>query len=255
MDLKGAQTSRLDRLDPSERHAVGGIWAFRARLEENASARFERLGRRLEHVGAGREALPLARRAVRDERRHAALCDVVAGHYGGAPPRVRLSPDDIAPAHFSLRDRALYEVVAFCCLTESINAVLMSVTLKLATAPPIRAAVRAILRDEVWHARLGWAHLAHERAHGRGDCLGEALPRMLRGTVEEELFDAEGPADAGTPALVAHGELPRPLRLEIFATALRDVVFPGLENSGVPTVAGREWLRRSLEAGGWATRH
>jgi hypothetical protein len=101
--------------------------------------------------------------------------------------------------------------------------------------------VHAILRDEVKHAQLGWAHLAHERQNGRGEFIAEVLPHMLSGSVRAEIF-TEDAIDEGDPIWIEHGELPGALRLTIFARTLETVVFPGLEKLGVDTAHGRAWL-------------
>jgi hypothetical protein len=48
--------------------------------------------------------------------------------------------------------------------------------------------MRSILRDEVGHCRLGWAHLAAEQRCGAADVVGAHLPAILKGTLQEELF-------------------------------------------------------------------
>lgn len=235
-------------LDARGRALVAGVWAFRARSEREAAARFERLGRQLEAEDAAAVVVAMAQRAADDERRHVEICAELAaryGHPGGAVEEVAVG--EIGPRGVGARERLLYEVVAFCAVTESINAALMTVSLAQATEPSVRAAVREILRDEVTHARLGWAHLSAERARGGGAGLAEGLPAMLAGTVREELF-APTDGEAVDPRLAGHGELPRALRVEVFVQTLEAVVFPGLEAHGVDASAGRAWLARASTA-------
>lgn len=77
-----------------------------------------------------------------------------------------------------------------------------------------------------------------------GAGLAAGLPAMLAGTVRDDLFAAvdEAPAD---PRLAGHGELPREVRVEVFARTLESVVFPGLEAHGVDASEGRAWLARA----------
>jgi hypothetical protein len=237
------QNLSTEALEPRERAALAGVWAFRARSEREAEARFRRLTRQLAAEGAEPVVVGLARRATHDERRHARICTRMAARYGH-----REHPDDppsakeIGPASLSPRDRLLFEVVAFCAITESINAALMTETWRAARVPAVRAAVHVILRDEVAHSRLGWAHLAAERARGNGAFIADALPSMLAGAATEELF-TPGESGPESARLVAHGELPLSTRVELFRATLRDVVFPGMEALGVDTGAGRSWLR------------
>jgi hypothetical protein len=231
-------------LDERGRRAVAETWRYRARAEREAQSRFTRLAERLEAVGASAPVLALARKAPRDERRHARLCAFVAARYGlPAPERTALPAPEIAPASLALRERVLYEVVAFCCVAESLNAALLSVTVERARATLVREAARRLLRDEVDHARLGWAHLTAERRAGLGGFLAGWLPAMLRDSVEPELFLPE-PPEPQAAALEAHGNLPRATRRALLRAGLCDVLLPGLEQAGVDTAPARAWLAR-----------
>ena len=223
-----------------QRRALAGVWAFRARSEREAEVRFGRLARQLAEHGARPPVVRMASRAAADEARHVEICAQLAQAYGGrARPGEPVAAEIGAPG-LSGAARLLYEVVAFCCITESLNAALMTVSYQRAREPAVRAALRRILADEISHSRLGWAHLAAERAAGRGGFLAAHLPRMLAGAVAEELFSpAAGPPSA---ALLAHGELPEAARLELLLATLRDVVYPGLEAHGVGTAAARAWV-------------
>jgi hypothetical protein len=143
-----------------------------------------------------------------------------------------------------MRDRVLYEMIAFCCITESLNASLMMLSYERAHDPDVRAALRVILRDEVSHSRMGWMHLAAERAQGHGAFIAKALPYMLAGTVRDELFAHAHVAqdDARASRLADHGELAASIRLEIFAHTLEDVVYPGLEALRIDTRPARAWV-------------
>lgn len=232
-------------LDERARGLVAGVWAFRARSEREASARFERLAAQLEAEHAAPVVVAMAKRAADDEVRHVQICADLAvryGHRGGGDEPTEAG--EIGPRRVGGRERLLYEVVAFCAVTESINAALMTVSYEQATDAVVRAAVREILRDEVTHARLGWAHLSAERALGGGAQLAAGLPAMLAGTVREELF-APTDGEAVDARLAGHGELPRAVRVEVFVQTLEAVVFPGLEAHGVDATAGRAWLARA----------
>jgi len=239
-------------LSAAARRALGGVWAYRARSEHEAVARFARLRGELAAALAPAEVVALAERAVDDEQRHVEICARMAAGYG---ERVELghvaAAAPIGAAGLRGRDRLLYEVVAFCCVTESLNAALMTSALAHAEVPAVRAALRAILADEVGHSRLGWAYLAAERARGRGDFLAALLPRMLAASVAEELFTPAAPRQVDH-ALAAHGELSEQVRLGIFVDTMREVVFPGLTSLGVDAAAGAAWLEPGAAQERWA---
>jgi hypothetical protein len=229
-------------LPAASRSALAGVWAYRTGAERQAVQRFERLSRELRSAGALRELIALADRAGADERRHVALCSRIALAYGGAPePEGADAAPPIGPASLPFRDRLLFELVAFCCITETLNTSLMTVSLERARVPEVRAALRAILSDEVRHARLGWAHLAAERARGNGQFLGERLPSMLAGAVQAELFSPR-PTGSDASALERHGELSEATRLAIFEQTAEHVLVPGFARLGVEVGPMRAWI-------------
>lgn len=233
-------------LDTKGNAVVAGVWAFRARAEREASVRFTRLARQLQQQQAESIVVEMALEAASDETRHVQICAEIAALYGHCADPVEVpNADEIGPRSASARDRLLYEVVAFCCVTESINAALMTVSYPLARVPAVRTAVREILKDEITHSRLGWAHLAAERARGHGGGLAAMLPMMLAGTARDELF-APFAAESADARLAGHGELPRALRVEIFVRTLEDVVFPGFEAQGISAKGGVQWLARMM---------
>lgn len=242
-DAERLPLPELTGLAPAALRVLAGVWLFRARAESEAEQRFARLAWELTEVGGPPEAIKLAQRAVGEEQRHRMLCRAMAECYGAAWVEPRAVAVPLGGSRLEHRDRVLYEVVAFCCITETLNSALMRVAHATAQEPGVRAALRTILKDEVHHARIGWAHLAHERRQGRGDFLAREIPRMLGGAIREELFSPE-PAGEHAQALAAHGELSEAVRLEIFEAAARDVIAPGLSACGIDT----EPMWRFIEA-------
>ncbi len=231
---------------------VAETWALRASAEVEAVERFARLADRLAAHGAAGPVVGAARSAVREERFHSRLCARMARRYGhptgfGELPH---GPEDAVghwPPEMPARDRLLFEVTAMCCLTESLNACLLSATYEAARVPLVRRVVRRILVDEMKHSRLGWAYLDDERK--RRDCRGIAgfLPQMLEASVREELFFPP-PPDPDDEERIHHGEIPAERRLELFGTALREVVFPGFESLGIDSEPASAWLESKSRA-------
>ena len=231
-------------LQSEERALIASVWAYRARSERQATARFSRLACELRAIEAQPAVVGLAEAAIAHEEAHERICLELARSYGHAgDDDGALEADAIGPRRLSPRDRVLYEMIAFCCITESLNASLMMLSYERARDPDVRAALRVILRDEVSHSRMGWMHLAAERAEGRGAFIAKALPFMLAGTVRAELFLRGLPSDdARELRLGDHGELSESIRLEIFEHTLEDVIYPGLEAVHVDTRAARAWV-------------
>ena len=230
--------------------AAGRLWAFRARVELEAAARFDGLTARLREHDAAPEVIELAARASEDEHRHHAMCVELARRFG-TEPEIGDTPS-AAPVGLGRddpRERLLAEVVAMSCVTESLSTALLIEMRREATDARVREVAHEVLRDEVDHARLGWAHLADEAARGTDvTWLGPRLPQMLAATVHEELFGPPEPDAEAAARLEGLGGLRRRTRCDVFVGTMEGVVFRGLERFGVRTDAGRHWLRRAVSA-------
>ncbi|HEX4803794.1 MAG TPA: ferritin-like domain-containing protein [Myxococcaceae bacterium] len=240
------------RLHPSEvsnasRRIAAEAWTFRWRVELEAEKRFARMARRLAATGALPVVVDLAARASKDERRHAAHCADLARAFGADVPAEEIEAPEISPPGLDERKSVLYEVVAACCITETESTSVLTTLLHSVRAGRMRRILRELLRDEVNHSRLGWAHLAHERERSEGDVLflDRMIPGMLEGSVPPGLFEA-APPDLESPELLACGVLPHSTKRSVFTLTLLEVVFPGLERLGVHTGPAREWLSHKV---------
>lgn len=239
----GTGEDRVAR-DLAAHSLAGRVWAHRALAERVSSARYLRLARGLARAGVPRALVERAEGAAADERRHAELCEAMAVALGA-----EVDADTPPTAWRPLRDRedTLREAVAFCAVSESMNATLMAVALHRTQHEATRALLRTLLADEVQHARLGWAVVAFER--GRGDCaaLSSTLLPLLEQAVSEELREAGSQAAGATDEIGAgYGLLTAQERLALIAATLRDVVLPGLAEAGVDTAAARAWAQHHL---------
>jgi hypothetical protein len=234
--------------DETVRARVASTWAFRTRAEIEASARFARMATELAEVGASPVVVKGANDASSDERRHRDLCAKIAADWGAPnaldfdPPKNRIGRSDM-PA----RDRLLWEMVAVCCISETMNTSLLTRCQEVAKDEAIGATLHELLTDEVNHARLGWAHLAAERAEGRGKFLGDVLPLMLEASVEPGFLEGTQ-VGAWTDAMFDYGELPWSELVQIYRDTLNVVIFPGLEAAGIDTAKGRAWLAAHARA-------
>jgi hypothetical protein len=221
---------------------VAATWAFRTRAEIEATARFARIAAELAEVGATEVVLRGAAEASADELRHRDLCAQLAARWGEpdamnhVPPKTRIGRSEMDP-----RDRLLWEIVSVCCVSETMNVALLTRCLEVAKDEEIRTTLHELLRDEVRHARLGWAHLAAERAAGRGQFLADVMPLVLEASIEPGFLEGKH-APPWTDALYDYGELPWVELVGIFRDTLNLVVFPGLDANGIDSSKGRAWL-------------
>jgi hypothetical protein len=197
----------------------------------------------LAQVGADPVVVQGALNASADEARHRDLCAVIAVRFGQpnaknyVPPRTRIGRSDMDP-----RDRLLWELVAVCCISETMNTSLLTRCQEVAKDPQIHDTLHELLKDEVRHAQLGWAHLASERAAGRGAFLSDKLPLMLEASVEPGFLEGTQ-AVPWADELYGYGELPMPELIQLYCETMHEVVFRGLDAMGVDTAKGRAWLQ------------
>jgi hypothetical protein len=231
-----------EELSEPVRRLVAEAWTFRRQVELDAALRFARLAEQLDQLGEPESMVALARRSAEDEQRHAGLCEELAREYGQAVlPEAPTAVTEVAPARLPLRERVLYEVVAACCITETESTAVLTTLLVPDGVPRVLAVLRDILRDEVVHSRLGWAHLSRAHAEGAVEFLGRYIPAMLEGGTSPRLFAPGTPAEE-SPELLRHGVLPHTRKREVFGQALREVVLPGLQRFGVDTLPAQRWL-------------
>jgi hypothetical protein len=216
---------------------AAGVWCIRERTEHEAAALFELLARDLEASRVPDELTSLARRCADDERDHAEHCrriiDALDLGRAPLPPRtdVGLGPDDLARGRC-----ALYTSVALGCVTESLSTALLIEMRPHVTHEIVREGLDVIVRDEVRHARLGWAHLAHAATRGDVSWLAPHVPKMLRAA----LPIAESPETEHD--LRGYGILRRADVHRICAATIDTTIRPGFALHGVVA----SWPDRAL---------
>jgi hypothetical protein len=138
----------------------------------------------------------------------------------------------LGPPALSPRDRALYAAVAIGCVTESLSCALLLELRAAASHPLVAATVEEIVRDEIEHARIGWALLAAEAERRDVSWLAEHVPAMATAAVADDVSGM-----AGAPALAGLGVLPRPRIRALVEETWRSVIGPGLARHGIAAPA------------------
>ncbi|MDF2695829.1 MAG: putative lipoprotein [Labilithrix sp.] len=191
--------------------AIGDLGTFFASCHELEAASidaFERLARELEAFDAPAWLVERARRAKRDEIRHARWTAMLARRHGAEP---------IAPARGPLAVRNLFEMA----LENAVEGVVRE-TYGAAGAlyragsvpdPRVRGVMKRIAEDELRHAELSWDVAAFASAH-----LGAEQRRAIAHAIEDALRFLESSGEA-PPALRRQAGLPdRQASLRILAT-------------------------------------
>ena len=236
----------IDALDPVLRERLGRQWASRATAELRVASIFAAVSAGLLESGGDPAVLGIASRAVSDEVRHAEICRRLAERYSGHPvawpapgrgsmPRLARAPADL---------RATLHTIAMGCVNETIASAWLEASLRPATSPLARAALRELIADDIHHARLGWAHLASSFVDGKTRMeLGAWLPALFDAAAMQWTRDAKDKLPEGCPE---HGVPSNDATRDVVRETMAGVVLPGFESLGVPVAAGREWLERRL---------
>jgi hypothetical protein len=221
---------------------VRNTWTARHAIEREASARFKVLGDRLVEAGAPDVISSIAQRAALEESRHQAHCQNVVHRLGGPTLQTAQALIEYAPPFLSAKERLLYEVVAQCCVAETESTTTLVTLMDAVQSPELRPIIQELSRDEVQHARLGWAFLAWCRQEGQDPSfLSRFIPSMVEACGGAQLFKPPaGAADA--PELLAHGVVPSSMRLRLYVQTLENVIFPGFEQLGVDPGPAKGWL-------------
>ncbi len=208
--------------------AVASTWRHRERVEHEAAALFATLADELDATGHAGLA-SRSRAAAADERRHAVRCRAIVEACDPALAPLPPGPAPLlGPAGLDRERRALYTSVAMGCVTETLSCALLLAMREVVTFAPVRAAVEEIVRDEIEHGRLGWAHLAACAQRQDVAWLAPHVGAMRDAALRHEVAPVPVADD-----LAGYGVLSRVGVASIVEATWRDVIVPGLARSGV----------------------
>ncbi|HEX6276103.1 MAG TPA: hypothetical protein VFZ53_23845 [Polyangiaceae bacterium] len=231
----------IDALDDAQRAELTLVWLGRTASERRVADAFEVVRDALVELHAPDDVVKLATRAVDDEYRHEELSRRVASRFAGRdlepPPRLTL----VVPEHPGADGALLHtlHVLGHCAMNETFASVFLETSLAFAKAPLARAAVQELLSDEIDHARLGWAHLGGLDSKRRAEVAPWLLP-MIRANLK---MWRDTPRPYSTdPAIHRQGAPPADAVETALRGAITDLMIPGLERLGLPTVELRGWV-------------
>lgn len=184
LDFSAEATRRaVEALGADERELLRGYWVDRARGELTTALTFEFMLADLLQEGAPRELVALAESAIADEHRHVDWCLRWANFIDDREPAVpelsgtRPLELDGASAH----DNRLLRTVFGCCFSETVAVHVLERSHALITLPSVRRLNHEHLKEEVGHARLGWALAGWPALSARDrQMLGRYVPEMTR---------------------------------------------------------------------------
>ena len=148
----GRKPGGLEAAQVKGRCAVGNYFAATAHLEAASVDAFSQLAAELSRHRAPQHLVRAAKRAGRDEVRHARTLAALARHHGGVVPQVCVRP--IPPR--SLEELAIENAVEGC-VRETFSALVATWQARAAQPPAVCRAFAGIAKDETRHADLAWA--------------------------------------------------------------------------------------------------
>ena len=229
----------LTPITSSQSEIIARTWQRRAQREAHLALRFGSLQNALRAHEATPTVLKLVEQTAQDCQRHVEAYLTVARNFEPAAQIESPSrPGPLAPPQLSIEEKIVYELVALSCIEETLTGALFGKVYALAKHPKIKLTAHLAFQDEIWHSRLGWAHLGNWGQSNDVTWLSEHLSQLLVGTEHHELFDKEShhlPSE--------YGELNRSAKQELLRESLVTIILPGLESFGIEITQGRQWLK------------
>lgn len=241
----------VDEMPTRDRDRIAQFWYQRVASESETGEAFERLEQPLLIHGVADPVLALIRAAPEQERAHAHRCLELAAAYDGRPApslpdaRAKARPPR-RPLPIEDREDLLYSITGLCCMNETIAVPIIQHMRERSGPAPLVEFQTHHLRDELAHARIGWAHLnssavsAEDRA-----AIGEALPDLLEANLDQWRAQLARLPEVGED----HGIPGKTSAFAVLRSAVHEVVLPGFDHVEVPTDAAREWVRRQVWLG------
>jgi hypothetical protein len=236
----GLPPAELGGYSPEQVRFAAAAWPLRAAEELRSALIFRALAQ-----AAGATLLPRPwaerfRAMVRAEIGHARLCRAVGDRLGAERPRYDAAPVKLRLAALPRpRARAAAILLVEAAVGETISMALFRAGRRAAREPLTRAALGAIVADEVRHQRNGWAGLEALWASLSGpekealqaettDCFAASEQRIAVPALRR--LEAGEPFD---PTFAELGVLAPEARVEAFYGAVERLVVPRLDALGL----------------------
>ena len=236
------EQSHAKDLAPEVRAELARIWGERIPTEYRSITGFSTLSFDLIAAGAPVDLVAVCHRVCIDELRHTELAVRMVDLYGGErPPLPREITSLPADQTVSAMAQACRSAIALACLGETFACSELAMLRERAVDPVVKGVLTVFLADEIVHARIGWAYLAHAMktadARTRGH-VAQVLPAYVGG-IAANLFgtdDAPAAVDVTNDdaRLWAHGVCSMREEQDLYRTFVREVFVPGLVAVGLP---------------------
>lgn len=234
----------IDGVPARERERAARFWFDRVASEAETGEAFERLEQHLLVHGVADPVLALVRDAPAQELAHAQRCLELAAAYDGRPaPSLPVARAKARPPRLPLaiedRDDLLFSITGLCCINETLAVPIIQHMRERSGPRPLVEFQTLHLRDELAHARIGWAHLGSEAVTVEDRAtIGQALPALLEANLDQWRAQLARLPEVGE----GHGVPDETSATRVLRSAVHEVVLPGFNLVGVPTPAARQWV-------------
>jgi hypothetical protein len=229
----------FEQLSRAERVQLAELWALRAHNELHTSRTFEQVHAAALLLQAPATITDLSHSAAADERRHHDACVRLAARYDATRASAVREPK-LPELHFkncTEREHALLLIAAHCCLSETIAVGYLVTCRAECEDEDVRQVLHDLSRDEIRHARIGWATLALPSVQAsERQTLSQALPELFRATRRGWLEDWDRLSKG---LALGHGFLDAPTLTRVVDEALDQVVTPGLREVHISAARSR----------------
>jgi hypothetical protein len=236
------EESHAKRLDAGLRAELARIWGERIPTEYRSITGFSTLSFDFIAAGAPVDLVAVCHRVCIDELRHTELAVKMVELYGGhIPPLPREISSMPADESLTAVAQACRSAILLSCLGETFACTELAMLRDRAVDPVVRGVLTVFLADEIVHARVGWAYLAHalKTADERTKTsVAEAIPGYIAGIAANLFGTPEAPAVIDVtnddPRLGEHGVCSMREERDLYRAFVPDVFIPGLRAVGVP---------------------
>ncbi len=236
------QESHAPRLALEVRAELARIWRERIPTEYRSITGFSTLSFDFIAAGAPVDLVAVCHRVCIDELRHTEMAVKMVELYGGEiPPLPREITSLPADPSLTAVAQACRSAILLSCLGETFACTELAMLRDRATDPVVRGVLTVFLADEIVHARVGWAYLAHafrtaEEPTRRS--VADAVPSYIAG-IGANLFgtdDAPAAVDVTNDdaRLAEHGVCSMREEQDLYRAFIPEVFLPGLRAVGVP---------------------
>jgi hypothetical protein len=237
--------SMAHTLAPDVRAELARIWGERIPTEYRSITGFATFSFDLIAAGAPVDLVAVCHRVCIDELRHTELAvkmvDLYGGHRPPLPREINSLPGDTSLTAVA---QACRSAILLSCLGETFACTELVMLRDRAIDPVVRGVLTVFLSDEIVHARVGWAYLAHAfktADQATRKSVADAVPGYVAG-IAANLFGTHDRVAAvdvtnDDDRLAAHGVCSMREEQDLYRSFVSDVFLPGLRAVGVPVDA------------------